>query len=67
MPQITTTLEQHGGKTLVRTISAFPSVADRDAMIASGVERGVLDSAERLDELLTKLQASRNEPGRTQP
>ena len=31
----TTTLEQRGGKTLVRTVSAFPSVEDRDAMIAS--------------------------------
>jgi uncharacterized protein YndB with AHSA1/START domain len=63
----TTTLEQHGGKTLVRTVSAFSSVDDRDAMIASGMERGVRDSAERLEELLAKLQTSRNEPGRTQP
>jgi len=54
----TTTLEQRGGKTLVRTVSAFPSVEDRDAMIASGMERGVRDSAERLEELLAKLQAS---------
>ena len=54
----TTTLEQRGGKTLVRTVSAFPSVEDRDAMIASGMERGVRDSADRLEELLGKLQAS---------
>jgi uncharacterized protein YndB with AHSA1/START domain len=54
----TTTLEQHGGKTLVRTVSAFPSVADRDAMIASGMERGTHDSAERLEELLAKLQVN---------
>jgi uncharacterized protein YndB with AHSA1/START domain len=54
----TTTLEQHGGKTLVRTVSAFPSVQDRDAMIASGMERGARDSAERLEELLARLQAS---------
>jgi uncharacterized protein YndB with AHSA1/START domain len=52
----TTTLEQRGSKTLVRTISAFPSVEDRDAMIASDMERGVRDSAERLEELLTRLQ-----------
>ncbi|HTU76141.1 MAG TPA: SRPBCC family protein [Trebonia sp.] len=53
----TITLEQRDGKTLVRTVSAFPSVQDRDAMIASGMERGVRDSAERLEELLAKLQA----------
>lgn len=54
----TTTLQQRGAKTLVRTVSAFPSAEDRDAMIASGMERGVRDSAERLEELLAKLQAS---------
>ena len=54
----TTTLEQRGSKTLVRTISAFGSVADRDTMIASGVERGARDSGERLQELLTRLQGS---------
>jgi uncharacterized protein YndB with AHSA1/START domain len=54
----TTTLEQRGGKTLVRTVSTFGSVADRDAMIASGVERGARDSGERLQELLTRLQGS---------
>ena len=53
----TTTLEQHGDTTLVRTVSAFQSVADRDAMVASGMERGVRDSDERLDDLLTGLQA----------
>ena len=37
---------------------AFQSVEDRDAMVASGMERGVRDSDERLDELLAKLQAS---------
>jgi uncharacterized protein YndB with AHSA1/START domain len=53
----TTTLRQHGPTTLVRTVSVFPSVADRDAMIASGMERGTRDSAERLAELLATLQA----------
>ena len=54
----TTTLEQRGSKTLVRTVSAFGSVADRDAMIASDMERGTRDSGERLQELLTGLQGS---------
>ena len=53
----TTTLEQRDGVTLVRTVSAFTSTADRDAMIASGMERGVRDSDERLEELLAKLRA----------
>ena len=53
----TTTLSQRGAATLVRTVSAFSCVEDRDAMIASGMERGTRDSAERLAELLARLQA----------
>jgi uncharacterized protein YndB with AHSA1/START domain len=34
--------------------TVFQSVADRDAMVQSGMERGVIDSHERLDELLAK-------------
>ena len=47
-----------GGTTLARTVSAFQSVQDRDAMVASDMERGVRDSGDRLDELLVKLQAN---------
>jgi uncharacterized protein YndB with AHSA1/START domain len=54
----TITLEDQGGKTLVRTVSAFTSVQQRDAMIAAGMERGTHDSGERLDELLAGLQAN---------
>jgi uncharacterized protein YndB with AHSA1/START domain len=54
----TTTLDGRGGKTLMRTVSAFQSVEDRDAMVASGMERGVHDSGERLAELLAWLKAS---------
>lgn len=54
----TTTMEQRDGRTLVRTVSAFQSVEDRDGMVASGMERGVRDSDERLAELLTTLQAN---------
>ena len=54
----TATLAERSGKTLLRTISAFQSVGDRDAMVASGMERGVHDSGERLAELLARLQAS---------
>ncbi|GIH14431.1 SRPBCC family protein [Rugosimonospora africana] len=52
----TTTLEQRGATTLVRTVSAFQSVEDRDAMVAADMERGVRDSHERLEELLATLR-----------
>jgi uncharacterized protein YndB with AHSA1/START domain len=51
----TTTFEEHEGKTTLRTVSSFQSVDDRDAMVASGMERGVRDSGERLEALLTTL------------
>ncbi|GAA4589250.1 SRPBCC family protein [Planotetraspora phitsanulokensis] len=50
------TLEEQDGRTLVRTLSSFQSVEDRDGMVASGMERGVRDSDERLAELLKRLQ-----------
>jgi uncharacterized protein YndB with AHSA1/START domain len=53
----TVTFAEHGDRTLMRTVAAFQSVEDRDGMVASGMEEGVQDSGERLDELLAKLQA----------
>lgn len=55
----TLTLEELDGKTRIRTNSVFQSVEDRDGMIQSGMEEGVNDSMERLDELLARL-ASRS-------
>jgi uncharacterized protein YndB with AHSA1/START domain len=54
----TISLEERDGSTLVRTVSSFSSVEDRDYMVEAGMERGVRDSGERLDELLTTLRAS---------
>ncbi|MHB1928651.1 MAG: SRPBCC family protein [Acidimicrobiales bacterium] len=54
----TTTFEERDGKTLVRTISCFACLEDRDGMVASGMERGVVDSGDRLDALLATLQSS---------
>ena len=54
----TATFEERDGSTLVRSVSSFQSVEDRDAMVASGMERGVYDSHERLTELLARLQGS---------
>jgi uncharacterized protein YndB with AHSA1/START domain len=41
-----------GGRSRITTQALFQSVADRDGMIQSGMERGVNDSMERLEELL---------------
>jgi uncharacterized protein YndB with AHSA1/START domain len=54
----TATLTERDGKTLMRTVTAFQSVEDRDAMVASGMEHGVHDSHERLAELLTRLRTN---------
>jgi uncharacterized protein YndB with AHSA1/START domain len=51
----TLTFEEHGDTTLVRIASVYQSVADRDAMIESGMEEGVNEGYERLDELLSRL------------
>lgn len=44
-----------GNRTRMTGHSVFGSVADRDGMLQSGMERGVVDSYERLDELLPSL------------
>jgi uncharacterized protein YndB with AHSA1/START domain len=49
------TFEGRGGKTLLRVLDVFQSVADRDAVIASGMEGGYDESTARLDELLARL------------
>ncbi len=51
----TLTLEEHDGRTTVRTHSVFQSVADRDAMVQSGMEDGTNEGFDRLDELLARL------------
>ncbi len=43
-------------RTKVTTQSVFQSVADRDWMVQADMERGVIDSHERLDELLARLK-----------
>jgi uncharacterized protein YndB with AHSA1/START domain len=51
----TLTLEDRAGKTLVGTNVVFQSIADRDGMLQSGMERGYNESMDRLDELLANL------------
>jgi hypothetical protein len=38
------------------TVQKVSTVADRDGMLQSGMERGVNDSYDRLDELLEKMK-----------
>lgn len=45
-----------GNRTKLISQSVFMSVADRDGMLQSGMEVGVNDSYDRLDELLKKMQ-----------
>lgn len=48
--------EAMGGRTRVTTTSAFTSKADRDGMIASGMESGAKESCERLEQLLATME-----------
>lgn len=43
-----------GDRTKLTSQSVFQSLADRDGMLQSGMERGVNDGYERLDELLAR-------------
>jgi uncharacterized protein YndB with AHSA1/START domain len=54
----TVTFEEENGKTIVRTNSVFQSVEARDAMVASGMEYGMKEGYERLEEVLAKLIAN---------
>ena len=45
-----------GDRTRITIQSVYQSVSDRDGMIQSGMERGLNEGHERLDELLGKLQ-----------
>ena len=51
----TLTFEERNGKTLARTNSVFQSVEARDGMVQAGMEYGVKEGYERLDELIAKL------------
>ncbi|MEJ7634771.1 SRPBCC family protein [Aeromicrobium sp.] len=41
-----------GGRTLLRAVSIAPSVEARDAMVESGMEHGIRESYDKLDEVL---------------
>ncbi len=49
-----------GDRTKLTSQSVFQSVADRDGMVKSGMERGVNEGYERLDEILAKRSTAWN-------
>ncbi len=51
----TITFGERGEATVVRQNTVYQSVEDRDAAVASGMEEGINESMERLDELLGRL------------
>jgi uncharacterized protein YndB with AHSA1/START domain len=50
----TSTLEEVEGRTLLTIHSVFQSLADRDGMLESGMEGGMTESHDRLQQLLSK-------------
>ena len=44
-----------GNRTRITSQSVFQSVADRDGMLQSGMEQGVVEGYERLDEILANI------------
>lgn len=53
----TLTLEEHDGKTTVTTVTVHKTIEERDGQLAGGMERGMSEGYERLDELLVELSA----------
>ncbi|HEY8437826.1 MAG TPA: SRPBCC family protein [Candidatus Limnocylindrales bacterium] len=49
------TFEPHGDRTILRIHSVYQSVEARDAMIRSGMEGGVNEGYQRLDDLVARL------------
>ena len=47
--------ELPGGRTRIKNLIVFQTVADRDGMLRSGMEQGLSESFERLDELINKM------------
>jgi uncharacterized protein YndB with AHSA1/START domain len=51
----TVSMADHGGGTRVIVHSVYQTVEDRDAVVASGMERGMSEGYDRLDELVARL------------
>lgn len=53
---VTTTFEEHDGRTTVTSVGDYGTREVRDAVLASGMDVGVHESYERIDELLAALR-----------
>jgi uncharacterized protein YndB with AHSA1/START domain len=53
---ITATFDEHDGRTTVTSVCSYGSKEVRDAVIASGMEKGAQESYDRIDEVLAALQ-----------
>lgn len=51
---VLTTFEEQDGQTILNEKSIFPSVEDRDGVVASGMESGAIETMDRFEEILTK-------------
>jgi uncharacterized protein YndB with AHSA1/START domain len=47
---------EQSGKTKISTQSVFQSLEDREGMVMTGMERGIRESYQRLDEILAEMQ-----------
>ena len=56
------TLEEHAGRTTLVTALPFASLADRDGRRASGMEHGMRQSGERLEEHLAAVEVAAETP-----
>jgi uncharacterized protein YndB with AHSA1/START domain len=56
--QYDVTLDEHDGQTDMTVRLTYATMADRDAHLASGMEEGMAESHQRLDELLDDLVAT---------
>jgi uncharacterized protein YndB with AHSA1/START domain len=54
----TLTLEEQDGKTLLTAHAVYDTPEDRDGMLQTGMEEGMAEAYERLDEYLEKLKAN---------
>lgn len=49
---ITATFDEHDGRTTVTSVCVYDSKETRDAVVASGMEKGLQESYDRIDDLL---------------
>jgi uncharacterized protein YndB with AHSA1/START domain len=52
---VTLTFDEHDGQTTLTSTSLWPSAEARDAALASGLEKGVVEEYDRLDEHLRTM------------